>query len=122
MPSRYTDPRSTRTAAELAGTLGLAFDVRPLIPLHEAAETALVDLLDWPPLLALQTATSNAGEVLAWSGDMNPYKAGKIGMIAPGYYADLILVGGNPLEDIHMIDRPNVHWVMKDGKVYKDQL
>ena len=84
--------------------------------------TALVDLLDWPALLALKTATSNAGEVLSWSGDMNPYKDGTIGTVVPGGYADLIIVNGNPLEDIHMIDRENVMWVMKDGDVYKDRL
>ena len=58
--------------------------------------TALVDLLEWAPVEALRTATSSAGEVLAWSGDMNPYKLGPIGMVAEGYYADLIIVNGNP--------------------------
>ena len=84
--------------------------------------TALVDLMEWPNLLVLKTATSNAGRVLAWSGDMNPYKDGPIGMVKEGYYADVILVDGNPLEDIHMIDREHVRWVMKDGTVYKDTL
>jgi len=84
--------------------------------------TALVDLLDWPPLLALQTATGNAGEVLSWSGEMNPYKDGPLGVVAEGAYADLILVDGNPLEDIHMIDREHVRVVIKDGTVYKNTL
>lgn len=84
--------------------------------------TALVDLLEWPPVLALRTATSNAGEVLSWSGDMNPYKLGPIGIIEAGAYADVILVDGNPLEDIHMVDREHVRFVMKDGTVYKDTL
>jgi imidazolonepropionase-like amidohydrolase len=84
--------------------------------------TALVDLLEWPPVEALRTATSSAGEVLGWSGQMNPYKEGKIGMIGEGYYADLIIVDGNPLEDVHMIDREHVRFVMKDGMIYKDSL
>jgi imidazolonepropionase-like amidohydrolase len=84
--------------------------------------TALVDIMEWPPVLALKTATGNAGEVLSWSGMMNPYKEGKIGMVAQGYYADVIIVDGNPLEDVHMIDREHVRFVMKDGTVYKNSL
>jgi imidazolonepropionase-like amidohydrolase len=60
--------------------------------------------------------------VLSWSGGMNPYKYGSLGTVEAGGYADLIIVNGNPLEDIHMIDRENVMWVMKNGAVYKDQL
>ncbi len=84
--------------------------------------TALVNLMEWSPVVALRTATSSAGEVLAWSGEMNPYKEGKIGMVGSGYYADVIIVDGNPLEDVHMIDREHVRFVMKDGKTYKNSL
>lgn len=73
-------------------------------------------------LLALKTATSNAGEVLSWSGGMNPYKDGTIGTIAEGGYADIILVDGNPLEDLEAVLRDNVDFVMKDGLVYKNWL
>jgi NAD+ synthase (glutamine-hydrolysing) len=45
LPSRFSDPRSTETAAELARALGIGFEVRELEPLHAAAETALADLL-----------------------------------------------------------------------------
>ena len=72
------------------------------------------------PFLSLKTATSNAGEVLSWSGGMNPYKYGTIGTIEAGGYADIILIDGNPLEDISMIDRDHVDFVMKDGTVYKN--
>ena len=81
-----------------------------------------MDLLEWEPVEALRTATSNAGIVLSWSGEMNPYKDGTLGTVAEGGYADLIIVNGNPLEDVHMIDRENVMWVMKDGKIYKNTL
>ncbi len=74
------------------------------------------------PFLSLKTATSNAGEVLTWSGGMNPYKEGTIGTIAEGGYADIILIDGNPLEDIHAIGRGTVDFVMKDGLVYKNWL
>ncbi len=45
VPSRYTDPRSTSSARELAGALGIGFEVVELEPLHAAAEAALGDLL-----------------------------------------------------------------------------
>ncbi|AXI55122.1 amidohydrolase family protein [Sulfitobacter sp. JL08] len=74
------------------------------------------------PHLSLKTATSNAAEVLTWSGGMNPYKDGTLGTIAEGGYADIILIDGNPLEDIHDLKRDNVDFVMKDGLVYKNWL
>jgi len=74
------------------------------------------------PHLVLKTATSNAAEVLGWSGEMNPYKAGTLGKIEEGGYADIILVDGNPLEDLEAIKRDNVDFVMKDGLVYKNWL
>ncbi|MDV7143850.1 amidohydrolase family protein [Tropicimonas sp. TH_r6] len=74
------------------------------------------------PHLSLKTATSNAAEVLTWSGGMNPYKEGTLGTIAEGGYADIILIDGNPLEDIHVLKRSNVDFVMKDGQVYKNWL
>jgi imidazolonepropionase-like amidohydrolase len=74
------------------------------------------------PFLALKTATGNAGKVLAWSGGMNPYKEGTIGTIVVGGYADIILINGNPLEDIHTLGRNTVNFVMKDGQVYKNWL
>ncbi|WP_216825898.1 metal-dependent hydrolase family protein [Sulfitobacter sp. SK012] len=74
------------------------------------------------PHLSLKTATSNAAEVLNWTGGMNPYKEGTLGTIAEGGYADIILVDGNPLEDINVIKRDTVDFVMKDGDVYKNWL
>ena len=53
---------------------------------------------------------------------MNPYKDGTIGTIVEGGYADIILVNGNPLEDINAIKRDKVDFVMKDGLVYKNWL
>jgi imidazolonepropionase-like amidohydrolase len=84
----------------------------------------------------LVAATSTAGEVLALSGDvMNPYVEGPIGVIEAGAYADILLVDGNPLEDITVIggidewqtapDRDGVETIriiMKDGVIYKNTL
>ncbi len=61
------------------------------------------------PMQAIQAATTRAAELL----DMQ----GKIGVIAPGAYADVIAVAGDPLQDVKVLE--NVSFVMKDGKVFK---
>jgi imidazolonepropionase-like amidohydrolase len=61
------------------------------------------------PMQAIQSATTNAADLLGHSTE--------IGSIKPGKYADLIAVGGDPLKDISILE--NVEFVMKEGKVYK---
>ena len=72
----------------------------------------------------LRQATSGAAELLEQSGRRNPYRAGKLGVIDEGAYADLLLVDGNPLEDITLMSKPvnNLRLIMKDGVVYKNTL
>ena len=55
---------------------------------------------------------------------MNPYKQGPLGVIQAGAYADLLIVDGNPLEDILLLVEPekNLSVIMKDGKIYKNTL
>jgi imidazolonepropionase-like amidohydrolase len=62
-----------------------------------------------PPMDAIQSATSRAAIML----DME----GKIGIVAPGAFADIIAVSGDPLHDIKSLE--NVRFVMKSGKVFK---
>jgi imidazolonepropionase-like amidohydrolase len=64
------------------------------------------------PAEALQTATTNAAALLGMSG--------QLGAIAPGYFADLVAVEGDPLSDIKAVIN-NVRWVMKDGQVVVDK-
>ena len=64
------------------------------------------------PMQAIQSATSRAAELL----DMK----GKLGVIAPGAYADVVAVSGDPLADIKVLG--NVGFVMKDGSVFKNEL
>lgn len=68
--------------------------------------------------------TSAAGEVNAMTGKMNPYPKGPLGVIKPGAYADLLIVDGNPLENIEvMMDADkNFKLIMKDGLIYKNTL
>jgi imidazolonepropionase-like amidohydrolase len=68
--------------------------------------------LGMPPMDAIKSATSLAAEML----DMQ----GQIGVIAPGAWADIVAVNGDPLADIKVLQ--NVQFVMKDGKVFKNEI
>jgi imidazolonepropionase-like amidohydrolase len=70
----------------------------------------MVDL-GMQPMDAIQSATSRAATML----DMD----GKIGVVAPGAFADIIAVSGDPLRDIKVLE--NVQFVMKDGQVFKSE-
>jgi len=64
------------------------------------------------PEQALRTATTNAAELLG--------KEKELGAVAPGYFADLVAVEGDPLADINLAIN-NVRWVMKAGAVVTDK-
>jgi imidazolonepropionase-like amidohydrolase len=84
----------------------------------------LVKLVRWySPADALKTATSNSGELLALSGFSNPYP-GRLGVVEEGALADLLLVDGDPLQNIHLIENPDKNFliIMKDGKIFKNIL
>ena len=61
------------------------------------------------PMDAIRAATSRAAELLDMTGDL--------GVIAPGAYADVIAVNGDPLRDVNVLK--DVRFVMKDGSVFK---
>ena len=82
----------------------------------------LASLVRWySPAQSLAMATSSNAELLAMSGKRNPYP-GKLGVVEQGALADLLLVDGNPLENINLIADPakNFKVIMKDGRVYKN--
>jgi imidazolonepropionase-like amidohydrolase len=84
----------------------------------------VADLTRWyTPAEALAMATSANGELLRLSGLRNPYP-GKLGVVEEGALADLLLVDGNPLENIRLVEDPakNFLVIMKDGKVHKNTL
>jgi imidazolonepropionase-like amidohydrolase len=64
------------------------------------------------PEQALRTATVNAAALLG--------KETELGAVAPGYFADLVAVDGDPLADVN-VTLNQVKWVMKDGKVVVDK-
>jgi imidazolonepropionase-like amidohydrolase len=83
----------------------------------------LASLVRWyTPAEALAMATSTNAELLALSGKRNPYP-GKLGVVEQGALADLLLVDGNPLDNIDLIADPaNFKIIMKDGTIYKNTL
>lgn len=78
----------------------------------------------YDPLVVLKQGTQLNAEVLALSGDRNPYPEGALGQIAVGAYADLIVADGDPSTSLDFIADPerNFHLIMKDGKIYKNML
>jgi len=84
----------------------------------------LASLVRWyTPAEALAQATGTNAELLAMSGERNPYP-GKLGVVEQGALADFLLVDGNPLENIQLVATPDKSFVviMKDGKIYKNTL
>ena len=63
------------------------------------------------PMQAIQSATSNAADLLG--------KSDLLGSLKPGKYADIIAVSGNPLADVRILE--NVKFVMKEGQIYKQE-
>lgn len=85
----------------------------------------LADLKRWyPPFEILKMATSQNAEMLRLSGKRNPYKEANLGEITAGAFADLIIIDGNPLDNIDLVSKPdkNFDLIMKNGVVYKNHL
>jgi imidazolonepropionase-like amidohydrolase len=61
------------------------------------------------PMQAIQAATVNAADLIGWNG--------KVGVVEPGAFADLVAVAGDPLVDVTQLERPT--FVMKGGVVVK---
>lgn len=78
----------------------------------------------YSPLEILKQATSENARLFSLSGKINPYTEGKLGVIEVGAYADLLIYEGNPLKNIEVVAHPekNLKLIMKNGKVYKNEL
>jgi imidazolonepropionase-like amidohydrolase len=75
-----------------------------------AHEFAVMVKLGLTPLQAIQASTINAADLLGWPG--------KVGMLEPGAWADIVAVDGDPLKDVTTLER--VKFVMKGGEVVKN--
>jgi imidazolonepropionase-like amidohydrolase len=92
--------------------------------LAERQNSMIINLTKWfTPAEALTMATSTNAELLSLSGLRNPYP-GRLGVVEEGALADLLLVDGDPLTNIELIEDPAKNFVviMKDGKIYKNTL
>jgi imidazolonepropionase-like amidohydrolase len=90
-----------------------------------AEQTKMMErLLKWyEPVDILRMATGTASELFKMSGLRNPYTEGDLGVVKEGAYADLLIVDGDPLEDLKAVtDQDNLRIIMKDGKIYKNTL
>jgi imidazolonepropionase-like amidohydrolase len=84
----------------------------------------LASMQKWyTPYEALKMATSDNAELVKLCGPRDPYP-GELGVVKEGALADLILVDGNPLENLDLVADPDKNFVviMKDGVIYKNTL
>jgi imidazolonepropionase-like amidohydrolase len=86
-------------------------DVGPFPHGTQARELELMVEYGMKPLAVLQADMINGAKLLGW--------AGQIGELKPGYYADVIAVEGNPLDDIKAVEK--VRFVMKNGMVARQE-
>jgi imidazolonepropionase-like amidohydrolase len=84
-------------------------DVGPFPHGTQAREMTLMVKYGMKPLAVLQADMIEGARLLGW--------AGEIGTLKPGYYADIVAVPGNPLDDISVVE--HVRFVMKNGKIVR---
>ena len=89
--------------------MAVGSDVGPFQHGTQARELELIVQYGMKPAAVLQADMLNGAKLLGWDG--------QIGELKSGYYADVIAVPGNPVEDISVLR--NVAFVMKGGVVYK---
>lgn len=107
--------------------VNLAFGTDQLMDASKAHQQSdyLVRLGTWfTPYEVLKMATSENARLLEMSGPRHPYQEGPLGVIEEGAYADLILIDGNPLEDLELVGdaQTNFDLIMKDGRIYKNSI
>lgn len=111
-------PTAKRLGVKLAWGTDFLFEPE----LNAQQNAYLLRLKQWfSPAEILKMVTHDNAELLALSGLRSPYQ-GRLGVVAPGALADLILVAGDPLRDIDLIGDPerNFTIIMKDGRLVKD--
>src|SRR5438270_13811973 len=89
--------------------MAVGSDVGPFPHGTQAREFVLMVKFGMSPLAALQADMINGAKLLGWEG--------QIGALKPGYFADIIAVPGDPLQDITVLEK--VAFVMKGGIVYR---
>ena len=111
-----------RTAKELGLKIAFGTDTLFSADLAKRQGAVLAKMERWfTPYEVLKMATCDNAELLKMSQKITPYPLGPLGVIEEGAYADMILVNGNPLEDLDLISdaKANFGMIMKDGIIYK---
>jgi imidazolonepropionase-like amidohydrolase len=108
---RITEEGDEHFRRALASGVKVAFGTDAGVLPHGQNAKQFADLvrLGMTPLDAIRSATLSASDLLGWSD--------RVGAVAPGLYADLIAVAGDPLQDVTELER--VTFVMKGGEVYR---
>lgn len=117
-------PKVWAKAIELGIKLAWGTDFLFEPDMNDEQNDYILLLSQWmEPSEILKLVTYDNAQLLKLSGLRSPYK-GELGVIEEGALADLILVDGNPLEDISIIGNPEKKFevIMKDGKIYKNTL
>jgi imidazolonepropionase-like amidohydrolase len=107
-PGTYNELRKRGLRIMPGGDYGFAWN-----PIGNNARDLehFVEMLDFSPAEALMSVTRWGGELMAIDN---------LGMLREGWLADLVLIDGDPLDDIRILqDRDTIVLVMKDGQVYK---
>ncbi len=89
--------------------MAVGSDVGPFPHGTQAREFVLMVKNGMPPLAVLQADLLNGAKLLGWEG--------QLGVLEPGYFADIVAVGGDPLQDVSVLQ--NVSFVMRGGVVYR---
>ena len=104
-------PASIRRAREAGVTIAFGTDASVYPHGENGRQFALMrDWIGMTPMQAIRSATSTAAALLGWEE--------KVGRIAPGRFADVVAVRGDPLQDLHLLE--SIPFVMKGGAVLKD--
>ena len=131
-------PMAARSAKVMAGTDNMMNTAKKLgIPVafgtdafgsmraYDAAVHEFGYRLRWfDSLEILKQATSHNAKLLELTGPRNPYQKGPLGVIQTGAYADMLIVDGDPLTDITLLEdfEKNIKLIMKGGQIYKNTL
>jgi imidazolonepropionase-like amidohydrolase len=136
--NQYTDPRSIAKQDQVSNGTVFAFEqgraegvkmafgtdilMNPGASQSQGRQLAKLTRF-MPPLEALRMATGAAGDLLALSSERTPYP-GRLGVIAEGALADILVWDGDPETDLDFLSDPetNLRLAMKGGRVYKAQL
>ncbi len=101
--------REFRRQLEAKVPMAVGSDVGPFPHGTQARELVLMNKYGMTPLDVLQADLLNGAKLLGWSNEIGKLKA--------GYFADIIVIDGDPLADLSVLEKPR--FVMKNGVIYR---